>query len=71
MAATMVTVNGAAIRAIRTNAKLPATALADHAGISRSYLCDIEMGRNDTVRRIVVRALADMLDVPTADLIAA
>lgn len=71
MAATMVQVNGAALRTIRLAAEVPATALADHAGISRSYLCNVERGRYSTVRRIVVKAMAEKLDVNTSALLAA
>lgn len=63
----MSNVNGEALRAIRVKDGLRLKQLADLAGISMQYLCDIEKGRRGA-RPDVLKRLAQSLNVPTSSI---
>lgn len=51
------------LRALRAEASLSATDLAERAGISPQYLCDLESGRRADPRLSLLVRLADSLGV--------
>lgn len=62
---------GRRLREIRTWRDLSQKELADHAGISRSYLSMIENGERPVERRATIEALATALQVAPSDLVGA
>jgi transcriptional regulator with XRE-family HTH domain len=62
---------GRRLREIRTWRDLSQKELADHAGISRSYLSMIEAGQRPIERRATIEALASALQVAPSDLVGA
>lgn len=71
MATTMVQINPVALRGHRTRAGLTQAALAAEAGLSWSYLSNLERGHRANVRRPALRALADALNIQSDALLAA
>jgi transcriptional regulator with XRE-family HTH domain len=61
---------GAAVRALRTDQGLSQEALADAAGIDRSYMGGIERGEHN-VALINIQRIAIALDVSVSDLMGA
>jgi transcriptional regulator with XRE-family HTH domain len=57
------------VRMTRVEQMVSQRALAARAGISRSYLCDMERGRGADPSRKVVAKLAEALGVPSAFLL--
>lgn len=57
------------IVAARIEQQMSQRKLAENAGISRSYLCDLERGRGAEPSRKVVAKLAEALAVPPAFLL--
>ncbi|MFI9507544.1 helix-turn-helix domain-containing protein [Nocardia sp. NPDC052566] len=54
---------GTTLRTLRELRGLPPATLADHLGISRAYLCNIEAGRKRLTNILLARA-ASVLNVP-------
>jgi transcriptional regulator with XRE-family HTH domain len=61
-----VVLNGEALRAIRKARGLTQSALADHAHISKQYLCDIEAGRRKGSEAIAAALAPALLVAPAA-----
>jgi transcriptional regulator with XRE-family HTH domain len=59
---------GVAVRALRAERRLSQEALADLAGVHRTYLGDIERGKRNVALRNIER-LAIALDVTMSDLL--
>lgn len=57
------------IRSRRSAASVSQRELADRAGLSRSYLCDIERGRGKKPSVHSLHAIADALEVDRVDLL--
>lgn len=62
---------GAWIRGVRTGQGISQRALADRAGVSRSYLCDIERGRGARPSVAILARLAGALGASRLDLLRA
>lgn len=59
---------GARIRALRTEKKLSQKQLAEKAGISNTYLSDIEIGRTNPSLKTLLK-IAEALSVEAAQLL--
>jgi transcriptional regulator with XRE-family HTH domain len=64
-----VRINGAALKALRELHGYNLGGLSDHSGVSISYICELERGRDVDVRPATAKKLADALSVPIAALI--
>ena len=60
------TINGAALKAIREAQGWNVTRLATESELSHSYIRDLELGRRKGRNPAVAKALAAALNVPTA-----
>jgi predicted transcriptional regulator len=49
---TAIPVHGPAVRRLRLRRDIPTHALAQRIGVSRPYLCKIELGEGDAARRV-------------------
>lgn len=62
-------VNASSLRVIRERSGFGVSKLAQHAGITPSYLSNLEAGRRDNASPEIVSRLAKALDVPVMAII--
>lgn len=60
---------GGNVKRLRKEAGYSQEAFADRAGVARSYMSEVEVGRRNPTLRVVER-IANALDVPAATLLA-
>jgi HTH-type transcriptional regulator, competence development regulator len=61
-------INGATLKALRALNGYDLKTLSTASGVSMSYICEIEKGRDVKVRPATMKKLADALSVPIAAL---